>query len=164
MTSKSPAPSPAPADFGHLAKYDLSDLPERTFVFYDIEGEPSLTVIPATSANRPFWNAVMAIATKRKRSAQQMRRLAAGKVDDKFIEEQRQNTKMLIPRHCVVSWKGVKDSKGAEVPFSKENAALFLNAMPDWIYNDFNGFISNSRSFLGEDEMDSDEVEEMAGN
>jgi len=161
MSSKSKTAS---ADFGYLKRYDLSDLPERKFTFYDIEGEPTLTVVPATSANKGYWSGVMERSAKRKRSESQLRRLAAGKVGADFIAEQQANAKALLPEHCIKGWEGVLNSQGKDVPFSTENAALFIEALPDWIYGILYTFITNPRSFVGDAEPDEDDIAGLAKN
>jgi hypothetical protein len=129
-------------DFSHLSKYQIDD--QTAEYELPIEGDPIPTLIvrPANEANKTYYNKVFASSTRRA--------LRASKVNAKALAEQRDEDRELYPLHVVVGWRGIRDSSGADVPFSQENCAEFLRVLPDWIFQGLRNFCASPSVFLGD--------------
>lgn len=128
------------SNFSHLRALEVRDKTARCTI-YQIKGEPVLVVRPATEANKPYFNAVL------KRTRKNVRAVQAGAISQAMIAENRSEDRELFPKHVVVGWEGVSDSHGAAVPFSEEACAEFLEALPDWLFDEVRNFAGNSANF-----------------
>lgn len=129
------------SDFSHLQR--LSETREtRDFVLYNLEGEPVLKLRPATEANKPYFNGILRRARKNRGAIQ------AGVVSGGLVRESRQDDRRLYAQHVLAGWEGVTDSAGELVPFNSENALAFLEALPDWIFDEVRGFAGTPANFL----------------
>ena len=142
------------ANFNHLKALDVKDKTAEMTI-YQIEGNPVLVMRPATEANKPYFNAVL------KRSRKSVRALQAGGVSAAIISENRAEDRELFPQHVVVGWRGVKDVDGNEVPFDKTACAEFLEALPDWLFDEVRTFAGVSSNYTSEEPID---AETRAGN
>jgi hypothetical protein len=140
-------------DFSHLQKLDIKDKTAR-YSFYQIRDEPTLILRPANEANKQYFNAVLS------KSRKNVRAIQAGHVNQSMIAESRNKDRELYPSFVVVGWENVVDSQGEEVPFSSEACRDFLNALPDWLFDELRTFAAKSSNFA-EDRVDAGEV---AGN
>ena len=124
-----------------------------------LRGCPKLIVKPATESNKDYFNEVL------RKSAKSLRRAAKGelKVDVETLEKNRRDDRILFPKYVIVGWEGIKDSKGNEVPFTPENCAEFLQALPDWIFDDIGIFCRKNSNFVP-DSLDDEEADELAKN
>ncbi len=143
--------------FNSLKKYDVLAQP-REYQLNQIEGEVRLQLLPATEANRPYHAALL------KRNARRTRQLQAGRVDPAMIAQNRNEDRELYASHVVRGWSGVKDDAGAVVPFSIPACLEFLQALPNWIFDELRNFASVATNFVAETEPTPDEVEEHGGN
>lgn len=140
-------------DFTHLKNLDVKNKTAE-YPIFQIAGEPTLIMKPATEANKPYFNAVL------KRSRRNLRAMRAGAVNQAMIAENREQDRELFPRHVVDGWRNVTDAKGKEVEFNRENCRDFLDALPDWIFDEIRNFAGDSANFAG----DVPDVEVKAGN
>lgn len=140
-------------DFNYLKKLDIKSKTAQ-YSIYQIEDEPVLTLRPATEANKPYFNAVL------KRSRRNIRAVQSGAINNKILSENRDEDRELFPRYVITSWKGIKDSQGKDVEFSIESCRSFLEALPDWVFDEIRSFAGNSANFAGE----VIDVETKAGN
>jgi hypothetical protein len=140
-------------NFSHLKNLDVKGK-TADFVIYQINGEPTITLKPATEANKPYFNAVL------KRSRRNMRAVQSGAINQVMIKENREQDRDLFPRFVVVGWDGILDSDGEPVEFTKENCADFLAALPDWLFDEVRDFAGKSSNFSGE----MPDIETKAGN
>lgn len=133
------------ANFDHLKKLDVTKDKTASYTLNQIvvnDLSPVLTVAPATEANKGYFNALL------KRASKSARQVAAGKVSAALIEENREEDRVLYPMHIVKGWENVFDSTGAEVAFSKEACAEFLEALPNWLFDDLRNFCGKPDNFV----------------
>ena len=138
-------------NFSQLKKLDVTN--ETTELkLYAIEGEPVITVAPATQANSQYFNAIL------RQSGKQVRELKAGApISTATLDKNRDQDRALFPKYVVKGWDGVMDAEGAVVPFTEDNVRDFLEALPDWLMDEIRNFASETRNFL-EDVMDAEEL------
>lgn len=135
--------------FEHLQKLNPSG---RTVEMELPELGPSaaLTVRHAGESNVPYHQAMLRRAAKRSGA------LRGGKITadllKKTAEENREEDRELLPRYVVVGWRGLRDSEGADVPYSREAAVELFEQLPGWLVDRVSGFASNPMNFIEEDE------------
>jgi len=130
-------------DFSHLKKLEVSGKTAE-YPLFQIAGEPVLIMKPATEANKPYFNMVL------RRSRRSMQAVKSGALSQKMIKENREEDKNLYPKHVITGWKNMPDSKGKDVPFSEKACTEFLEALPDWIFDEVRNFAGTSSNFSGE--------------
>lgn len=138
--------------FEHLKKLDLKGK-EAKYVIHQLANEPYLMMKPATEANKPYFNEVL------RRSKKNMRAVQAGSFSIAMMDENRAQDRKLYPKLIITGWGNVQDSEGILVPYSEENCKGFLEALPDWIFDDIRAFAGNS-SAISQNALD---LEEEAG-
>jgi hypothetical protein len=141
------------ANFGHLKSLDVTKEKTVTYTINQItvnDKSPVLTVAPATEANKGYFNALL------KRAGRSARQVAAGKINAALISENRDEDRMLYPAHVVLGWEDVYDAEGNPVPFTKEDCADFLRALPDWIFDDLRNFCGKPDNFVESTSFDLD--------
>lgn len=143
-------------DFGNLKSMEVKGSSTAPFTFYQIEGEPVLHVSPATEANKPYFNELLKRNTNRRVQAA----LRSGKFTTSMIEENRKNDRKLFPQLVIRGWEKVKDSTGEEAEFNLENVTAFIQALPDWLFDELRNFAGEPLNFV-ETLLDS---EETSGN
>jgi len=151
------------AQFGHLKSLAVNGDDTARFTFYEIEGSPSLLVSPATSVNKPFFNAVL---RKSKEAARKLRgRKGQIPTDGQLLEVRRQDAKLFV-EFILRGWEDVVDADGEAVEFDAEAGYDFLMAIPPDMFDDLRAFCLDISNFRGlEDEpMDPEEQEELSGN
>lgn len=147
------------ADFSQHKQLSIDPANSVEFVFYGIHGEPSLMVRHTGEANRQYTNTVL-------KSDGMQRRLRGRKtkLDIRLLKTAREQDLKLFPKFVVTAWSGVQDSEGNEVPFSPENVEAFLRAIPSDMFDELRGFAGDPDTYREEDELTSEEIEELAGN
>jgi hypothetical protein len=136
-------------DFSYLRDLEVRDKTARCTI-YQVKGEPVLIVRPATEANKPYFNAVL------RRTRRNVRAVQAGAVSAAMIAENRAEDRELFPKFVVSGWEGVRDGSGQDVPFSEDACACFIEALPDWLFDEVRGFAGNSANFTGGDVIDAE--------
>lgn len=136
--------------FEHLHKYEIREKVVE-FKLVNIEGEPVLKLAPATEANREYFRELLRLNKVNIRRANRV-------IDDSIMRDNLAKDRILYAQYIVVGWVGVKDGDGNLVTFSKENVAAFLQALPDWVFNQIRSFASEPENFVEGDE------EAMLGN
>jgi hypothetical protein len=134
-------------DFSHLKQLDVKDKTTK-YTIYQVHGEPSLILKPANEANKTYFNAIL------KRSRRNVKAIQAGHVNQVMISEAREKDRALFPRCVVVGWENVQDAEGQDVPFSREACADFLQALPDWLFDEIRNFAGNSANFAEDVQVD----------
>ena len=129
-----------------FSRFKKTTTDSARFTFYDLEGEPWVTVKPASAANKPYLNSLL--------KGQRRRRRATA---DAFIRNRRQDIG-LYAQHVVTAWGNVTDNAGTEVPFSVDNCKDFLAAIPDWLLDELRDFATDPESFTGEDDDGDDDT------
>ena len=144
--------------FSYLQKKAVTETAEAEFTLYQLEGEPVLTVAPATEANRDFFNAFL------KRTGNIQRTSSTNKsLTSRQLKQIRNEDRVLFSKHIVKDWDGIVDDKGKPVEFSYENSREFLDALPDHIFDDLRAFAREPSNFL-EDSDETIDAENTAKN
>lgn len=144
--------------FEHLKELEVKGKTAE-FSLSMLRGCPKLIVRPATESNKPYFNEVL------RRSVKTLRKAASGdiSVSTETLEKNREDDRRLFPKYVIVDWKDIKDSQGKDVPFTQENCAEFLQALPDWIFDDIGIFCRKNSNFVDEP-VEVYEAEELAKN
>lgn len=132
------------ADFSHLKELDVAADKTAEFTLHQITVNgrtPVLVVAPATEANKPYFNALL------KRAGKAARQMKAGNISADLLEKNRDEDKELYPRYVLKGWRDMVDAGGAEVPFSAEEASNFVEALPNWLFDELRNFCGNPTSF-----------------
>lgn len=146
------------SDFSHLQKLDVGVAQTVDYTFYQIDGEPILVVAPATDANKPYFNAVL------RRSRKNVRALSAGSVSPGMIASNREEDRSLFVLHIIKGWRDVRDADGKEAEFTQDNVRNFLQALPDWIFDDLRTFAANPANFLDDGISEAEETGKASGS
>ncbi len=139
-------------DFSHLKKLDVTEEKTVEYPIYQINGEPTLILKPATEANKPYFNAVL------KRSKRNIRAVKGG-INRKIIDDNRDEDKELYPKYVIAGWYDQIDAKGKKVEFSVKNCTDFIKALPNWIFDDIRAYASESSNYF-----ESIDIETKLGN
>ena len=127
------------------------------YTIYQMEGEPKLTMRPATRHNHGYFNGMLRRIKKNRRALQSMN------INIGMLDETMRDDRELYARHVVCGWSGLTDSAGTAVPFSASACRDFLEALPDWIFEEIQGFASEITNFI-DDAIEPDDVEDTAKN
>lgn len=143
-------------NFGNVQKLEVTGEMTADYTLHDIVQDPSpvLILAPATGANKDYFNGLL------RRSRKNMTKITAQNFDISLIKANRNDDRVLYSKFVVKGWKHVKDTKGKDVPFTQESVLGFLQALPDWLFDEVRNFAGNARSFL----TDVIEEEEVAKN
>lgn len=129
-------------DFSFLQQAQVSNTETKKYVFtqFSIRGKnPFLEVLPATEANKAYFNAVLKSATKRK---------ARTSIPSDILKERRDEDRILYPKYVVKGWGNIVNAQGEEVAFTEEDCAAFLAQLPDWIMDQFRDWCATPESFV----------------
>lgn len=138
-------------DFSHLEKLDVAGEKTATYTLYQLAGEPTLLVSSATESNKPYFNALL------RKSRRNVRAVQAKNINAGTISENRDEDRALYAEHIVKGWEGVKDSKNNTVEFNKENLKDFLEALPNWLFDEVRNFASRPENFI-EDVIETEDI------
>lgn len=140
------------SQFSHLKRLDVQGGQTAEFRMHALEGEPALTVRPALESNTQYFNAAL------KGSRKNMRSIRNGSVSAGLLDETRENDRELYAKHVVVGWRGVQDSSGKQVQFTREVCAEFLEALPNWLFDELREFCGTPTNFIADDQVDAEAV------
>ncbi len=146
-------------DFSNIASLQISETATTEFAFFGIAGEPTLVVRPATQANKPFFNAILA---KNKQAQRKQKGRRAKSLTSADLAEARAADIELFVKFIVTGWTNVVDAKGKAVKFNKDVCKQFLEAIPGDMFDELRVFCLEIANFR--DEMDPEELEELAKN
>lgn len=127
--------------FSHLSKYEVKADRLIEYVLDDIEDEPVLFLSPATSENKPYYNKVLRKTAKNPLKA--IKKINAG-----TVRENRDQDRALFAKYVIKDWKKIFDGEGKEVEFSEQNCFEFLEALPDWIFDQVRNFAASPENFI----------------
>lgn len=96
----------------------------------------------AGDSNKPYLNANLKLVSRNSK------RLMQGRINAAVVEEQRQDDRVLFPEHVIIGWENVFNDNNESVPFTLENCRDFLNALPDYIFDEVRGFFTNPENFV----------------
>ena len=141
--------------FKHLQKLDVSQA-TSWFAIPEIAPKARMCLRPATQANAPYFNALLRMTAARARKSK-----GAPTVED--LNLNRDEDRVLFPRHVITGWEGVEDEAGKPVPFSRENAAELCAMLPEWLFDRVRAHANSPEMFLDQGEVVPD-VEELSKN
>ena len=147
--------------FEHLKSLVVTGDDVSDFTFYEIEGAPVLECAPATSVNKPFFNAVMRMG---KAAARKMRGRKNQIPTAAQLSEVRRQDITLFVEFIVKGWRNVVDKEGNPVEFNAQECQEFLFAIPEDMFDELRAFCLDISNFRDQDEMDPDEQEDLTGN
>jgi hypothetical protein len=124
------------------------------YELYQLGDCVSLTLAPATEANKRFFNAMLRAGQKT------FKKIRHGGVSSKTVSENRALAKKLFPEHVIKGWTGIVDTNCEPVAFTVQNCEDFLEQLPDWIFDEIKEFASDVANFVEAPES----VEELAKN
>ncbi len=126
--------------FEHLTTLETGAELTAEFVLRRIRGAPVLIVKQANEANPAYFSDVL-------RANEERRRPSGSKALTAFRRETREIERRLLADHVLVGWRGVVDSTGVEVPFSRDAGTEFLTVLPWDMFDELNGFATNPDNF-----------------
>jgi hypothetical protein len=131
-------------NFSQLKELEVSSDETVDYCIYQIEGEPMLSLLPASESNKSYFSALL------RKSRSKVRAIKSAKLSPGMIKDNRDEDRELYSQHIIKGWDGVVDSDGKTVPFTTDNVEDFLNALPDWIFEDIRNFASDIQNFISE--------------
>lgn len=150
------------ANFSHLDALQVKQDGVARYTFHNIvvnEKSPTLIVRPATQANKPYFKELF------RRQEARARQIAASKrIDPKFVDDTRDEDRDLFPKFVVTGWEDMIDADGGEVVFSVDECRQFLEALPDWVVDDFFQWCKRNENFVEGVALDTRDVEGTAKN
>lgn len=138
--------------FGHLKKLEVQGGKTAEFKMHALDGTPVLTVRPAMESNKGYFNASL------KASRSNMRSIRNGNVTAGLLDETRETDRDLYAKHVVVGWTNVVDQAGKPVQFTRDVAADFLAALPNWLFDELREFCGTPSNFIEDDQVDTEAV------
>lgn len=127
---------------------------EAEYVFYGIEGEPSVFGKPATEANKPYLNSVL------KKGKRLLRRMRGGKMSVEALRESREQDYELYPKHVVKRF-GNQPLRDDGSPATDEDLGAFLRAIPIDMFDEMRAFYSDPDTFREEEDLTEDDVDDL---
>ena len=131
--------------FEHLKNLEVITDARINYELPEIPGTPTLVLLSATSDNKAYFNAMLRSA-KNSKPGHKGKRMSA--TDPAVTRMAREADRKDYPGNVIVDWNGVVDSDGNEVPFSEENCADFLSALPDWLFDNIRNTASVPTNFV----------------
>lgn len=138
------------ADFSHLSALKVSDQTLAEYVFYEIEGKPSIWMAPATDDNEALKLERIRLLTQR------VNEPGEKPVDEwtpedhaKDFEAKRDHDRVLISKFCARRWGNTPvDVDGKAVAFGEQNCLDFLRAIPNYMFDPLRNWAANPRNFV----------------
>jgi hypothetical protein len=134
-------------DFSQLKVLEQSGTKTVPYKLEQIEGAPTIFFLPGTDANKPFMNESLRLANMRsKRSRRGM------KVTQETLRQSRDEDRDILSRLCAKDWKDVVDASGEAVPFTSDNCREFFEQLPDWLFDDIRGWVTDPTNFIADND------------
>lgn len=131
-------------DYSHLRALEVSTQTTSEFPLDQITVNgvsPVLIVVPATDANKPYFNTLL------KRAGKAARVIKRGAINSGMIDDNRDQDKELFSKHVIIGWRDQVGADGEEIPFSKQECADFLSCLPNWLFDDLRTYCSDPANF-----------------
>jgi hypothetical protein len=138
-------------DFSQLSKLEVIGDKTVDYLLDQLESQPTLKMLPANQANKPFHSALL------RKSRRRIKAIQKSKLNEKILNENREEDKELYAKHVIKGWSGVVDAQGKNVPFNEESVTELLDALPPWIFDDIREFASDIDNFIAE-QIDTEDV------
>lgn len=144
--------------FGNLKGAEVNASATSKFVFYDLDGQPWVTVRHAGETNKPYFNAML----KANAAAARGKRGQSITVDD--VVRNRTRDRALYPDHVIVGpWGGWTDGDGKEIAFTPENSKDLALQLPNAQFDDLRAYCVADYNFRT-DVVSAEDAEDTAGN
>lgn len=128
--------------FEYLSKYAVQDEKTAEYIIHYLPGPPVLFVLPATEANKSYWKAIL----KKLNESKNFRRKT---VTDSMLKENRKDDRVLFGQYIIKGWKDMTDGDtGQDIPFSTEDCAEFIQALPDHLFDELREFCTDPENFI----------------
>jgi hypothetical protein len=108
----------------------------------------------ATDDNPSYFNAML------RKSGGRVRRMV--RTDRMTVEDSAQNRdedRVLFPKHVFVKWEGVLDTNDQPVEPTRDNVVEFFTKLPAWLFDRVRNFASTPERFLDYEDATPDPVE-----
>ena len=128
-------------DFSHFAAAQPSETLAE-YAFSQLEGCPRVWVAFAGETNKAYLNDTL----KRMRGKSNAM-LAARLMSPDQLREVREEDRQIYSRHVVKRWD-VRDASGEAVELNPQNCLEFLQALPNWVFDELRAFAGNPVNFL----------------
>lgn len=140
-----------PSKFSYLEALAPKDSVPYKLREITIDGRnPVLYVRPATKDNKGYFNALLKAAASDAKKARS---------NEDAVSDARVEDRALYPEHVITGWDNVVDaSTGEAVPYSPEEGAAFLQAIPDWLFDELRIFTGNVRNFVEAGVVDTEQL------
>lgn len=151
--------------FGYMKKLEVTDEQTARYTINEMEVNgvsPTLILRPMTAANKPYFNAVLKQVTAEGGKVK-VKGKSKTQVDAALLEEGRNADRAMFPEFILAGWEGVVDEDGNEVEFNQADAADFIAAIPDWIFDPIRTFCGQSENFV-DGSVTIEQTEETAKN
>lgn len=157
----------ASPNFSYLRQYVPTETAE--YELFELEGvgdECPVLIVKCAADNTAYLEALKQHRQETNRKVERMRRgknkrLRPGEVMNELLAE---IDLKVYPGTIIVDWRNVVDTNHEAVPFTVENCAAFLQALPHSIFEGVRAFCSDPRNFrAGADDSD-ENTEALAGN
>lgn len=142
-----------------MSEFNLSKLRPEGSVEFILDVIPGVLIVEqAGEVNKGYFNALL----RRNRTAG--RRLKKGGMDAETIEKNRGEDRDLYPKYIIKALRGVLDKDGKVAEDTAENRKKFIEALPNWLFDELRVFASDPINFLPEGQepaLEPEEVEEL---
>ena len=129
--------------FSHLKKLDVDVKTTAEMTLHAVDGAPVLILAPALESNKGYFNASL------KSSRKHLRSVRNGNMTAALVEDTRDEDRRLYPIYVIKGWRNVQDMNRKDVPFSPEACAGFLDALPNWLFDEVREFAGMPANFVG---------------
>lgn len=133
------------ANFSHLKPMELTKDVTARYTIHQItvNGKtPTLILKPAAQVNAPYFNELLKSASKNAKA------ISAGQVSTSMIDENREQDRLLFPKHVIVDWEDMLDADGTELAFSEKDCKEFLEALPNHIWDGLRNYATAPENFV----------------
>jgi hypothetical protein len=138
-------------DFSQLSKLEVVGDKTVDYILDQLESQPTLKMLPANQANKPYHSALL------RKSGRRIKALQKRKINEKILKENREEDKELYVKHIIKGWSGIVDAQGKNVPFNEESVTEFLDGIPVWLFEEIREFASDIDNFIAE-QIDTEDV------
>jgi hypothetical protein len=133
------------ANFSHLKPMELTKDVTARYTIHQItvNGKtPTLILKPAAQINTTYFNELLKSAAKNAKA------ISAGQLSTSMIDENREQDRVLFPKHVIVGWEDMLDADGTELAFDKNDCKDFIDALPDHIWDAVRNFATAPENFV----------------
>ena len=131
------------ANFTHLKALQVTADNVVDFELPELGPDAVLKLRSSNEGNSGYMNGLLRLTGQSKGA-----RRKKVKVDAKSMEDMREYDKELYPEHVIVGWGGVQDADGKPVKFSAEEAAMLLEQLPDYLFDELRAFANDPVNFV----------------